>query len=276
MTSKALMQIGLQDDEDIDLADAGLLLAAADRPDLDLAPYREHLISLTSSGKMLAQGLSKPYEQAMLLSYVMARRHGYKGDAETYDSPQNSNLIDVIDRKRGLPVALSILYISVARSLGWAAQGLNTPGHFVIQIGKGKDAVLQDPFDGGRQLTPQDLKALIEKVNDKAGEADPGEGADPRVETMTNRAILVRLLNNEAARAEHGGALDRALILHERMTTIAPEFSALWWERARLEQVLGHVKAARSSLVAMQETTIDDALSERIRQMLEMLARSIN
>ncbi len=70
--------------------------------------------------------------------------------------------------------------------------------------------------------------------------------------------------------------LARALVLHERMTTIAPSFTGLWWERARLEQLMGQVHAARGSLSAMLETTRDATLRTRIRAALDALARSIN
>ena len=88
--------------------------------------------------------------------------------------------------------------------------------------------------------------------------------------------MLVRLLSNQAARARRAGDLDRALTLHERMTSFAPSFTGLWWERARLEQLLGHARTARASLGAMLETTRDPALRSRIRAALDALARSIN
>src|SRR5690606_2649659 len=144
------------------------------------------------------------------------------------------NLIDVIDRPRGLPVALSTLYISAARSVGWHAYGIDTPSHFLIRIGDGQQAVIQDPLSSGAALGDDDLGTLLRRV------AGPGLYIDPRhMEPLSNRAILVRLLNNIAWRAEEAGDRERALIIRDRLTAIAPAFSDLWWERSRLEQELG-------------------------------------
>ncbi len=88
-------------------------------------------------------------------------------------------------------------------------------------------------------------------------------GGDPvpvRFAPMTNRQLLIRLITNQASRARSGGDTARALRLYERMTLIAPRLTSLWWERARLEQVLGHNQAARASLTAMLETTHEDGV----------------
>lgn len=271
MSLSEITRFGAVDDPEIDLAEAALLLAGLDHPRVPVAQYRAFLDEVAAEVFELGLHADVAAEQAAVLQSVLAGAFGFAGDRETYDDPANANLIDVIDRRRGLPVALSILYISAARSVGWHAYGINTPSHFLIRIGNGKQAVIQDPFSSGAVLGDDDVETLLRRV------AGPGLYMDPRhMEPLSNRAILVRLLNNIAWRAEEAGDRERALIMHERMTAIAPAFSDLWWERSRLEQELGRFSAARGSLIAMLETTRDVATSRRIRQALERLARSIN
>jgi len=89
---------------------------------------------------------------------------------------------------------------------------------------------------------------------------------------MPNRAVLIRLLRNQAARAEDGGDPARAQILYERITAFAPLYGDAWWERARLELAGGDVPAARASLSSMLETTRDPDIRDRVTRMLMGLA----
>ena len=160
-------------------------------------------------------------------------------------------MMALLDTRHGLPIALSILYVGVARKVGWRATALGVPGHVLIRIGDEPGAVFQDPFDEGRVLDSRGLKRVLARVLGANATPDPAYLAP-----MDNRATLIRLLTNQAARARRLGDLERALVLHERMTAFAPFATALWWERARLEQHLGRLSAARGSLVAIAR---DDA-----------------
>lgn len=271
MIPAPLERIGALSDGEIDLADAALELGALDRPGATLQTYRDHVLRMVDAAMNLGRSITQPHEQATLLSYVLFRRHGYEGDRATYEDPANANMLDVIDRKRGLPVSLSILYLSIARLAGWHADGLNVPAHFLIRVGEGAGAVLQDPFDQGKQITPSSLEVLVRRAT---GGEMPLE--TEHLQALSNRAILIRMLNNVAARAERDGDHARALSMHMRMTAIAPAFTGLWWERARLEQAMGLVRAARSSLVAMLETTRSPEIAAQIRLALDGLARSMN
>jgi len=141
----------------------------------------------------------------------------------------------------------------------------------IARIGEGPAAVLQDPLDQGRQISSSDLAQLVQRAT-----GDDQTLSIEHLQSLSNRAILLRLLNNVSVRAERDGDFVRALEMHRRMTAIAPLFSGIWWERARLEQAMGHVRAARESLVAMAETTRNPTLTRQIRQALDELARSMN
>ena len=260
-----LNELGLLDDGDIDLVEAGIALARADRPEADPARLRR----LVSGWAISLQRDTPPVSgsgRARRLSGLIASEAGLTGATEDYDNALNADLIAIIERGRGLPVALSILYVALARRVGWRADALNLPGHVIVEVRGGVDTALIDPFDHGMGITRE---RAMEIARHGGGEPVPG-----RFDPMTNRQLLIRLITNQASRARSSGDTKRALRLYERMTMIAPRLSSLWWERARLEQLVGANKAARASLTAMLETTHDTGMGRRIQAALAALARS--
>jgi regulator of sirC expression with transglutaminase-like and TPR domain len=266
-----LAQLGATDDSDFDIFEAALLVSALDHPGCRLGPYRAHLDDIVADAEDVCGGQILPVHRAEALARAIAFNHGYAGDRETYEDATNANIIDVIDRRRGLPVALAIIYLAVARRLGWSADGLNMPGHFLIRVGDETNYILQDPFADGALIASGALPPAFQAMASSSPRAQ-----NETAECVTDRAVVVRLLNNLARRAEANGDMDRALIIHQRMTGLAPQYSHLWWERARLERSVGHLSAARTSLIDMLETTHDPALTARASDMLAELARSVN
>ena len=267
----AVALLGLLDDDAILLDEAALAIAALDRPGIDLAPYTERLGTMASEIFTRGSRLSGARDRAELLADVIADDHGFHGDTENYDDPANADLISVMDRGQGLPVALSILYVALARRVGWEAHPLNTPGHVLVRMGSEPSSVVQDPFAGGAVLDDRGVARLIARMLGSHVVPEPGHFVP-----LSNRSALVRLLSNQATRARRNGDLVRALELHERMTAFAPSYTALWWEKARIEQLLGRAAEARASLGAMLETTRDGVIRSRVRAALDALARSTN
>ncbi|CAN7471823.1 transglutaminase-like domain-containing protein [Phenylobacterium sp. LjRoot225] len=259
-----IASLGLIDEADLELDTAALEIAALDHPEVELAGYLELLERITERLAVRAAAARTPREQAAELADVLAAEFGFEGDRKTYDDPANADLIRVIDRRRGLPVALAILYVAAARRLGWAAHVLNTPGHVLAAIGQ--PALVIDPFNRGGVVGGAQLAALLQTTEDSLDAVAPDHLAP-----MSNRAVLVRLLMNQATRAERAGELPRALAVLQRITTVAPAYSAGWWERARLERALGDAVAARESLAAMLETTRDPGLRSHVTSALDAL-----
>lgn len=264
----AILELGLLEDEAITLDSAALQIAVLDHPELDLAPYVDVLGEITERLVILGGAAESAAARARMLARVIGTEQGFSGDRDSYDDADNADLIRVIDRRRGLPVSLTILYVAAARRLGWQADALNTPGHVVARIGSDTEPVLIDPFNGGAVLDADRFADLLRAVL--------GSGAAPRPEHLTpmsNRSVLVRLLMNQASRAERGGEPARALTLFERMTVIAPSNAHAWWEQARLQLHGGDVEAARSSLSAMLEVTREPELRMYACAALDALAR---
>ena len=264
-----LARLGLVDDTAIDLVDAALLLAAADHPGAALDTARARLTGMVLRLQREAAGVTAVAARARLLSELIAHSGEMTGDIADYDNPRNADLLDLLERKLGLPVTLSILYVGLARRVGWAAAPIGLPGHVLLRIGEEPVTQLIDPFDGGRLLGETGLAAVVARVMGTTAMID-----SDHLVPLSNRATLVRLVSNQATRARRAGDVARALTLHERLTTIAPGFTGLWWERARLEQLSGALGAARASLGAMLETTRDPAVRNRIHAALKALART--
>ena len=261
-----ITQLGLVEDEELELDAAALALAGVDHPDVDLEPYHAILDDIVARLAEIGADATDGEMRAALLSRVLGDEFGFVGDRETYDDPDNADLIRVIDRRRGLPVSLSILYVAVARRLDWIADALDVPGHVLVLVGDATAPVVVDPFRGGIVVEPQDLARLV------AASAGDDAPAVRHVATMPNRAILARLLLNQASRAEATGRARRALTLYERITTFAPDDGHAWWHRARLEVMDGDLAAARHSLTAMLEVTREPAARARIVETLDELA----
>jgi regulator of sirC expression with transglutaminase-like and TPR domain len=263
-----LIRLGLIDEEAIILDEAALSLALPDNPETDLDAYYEILAEIASRLSRIARDAKTPHERADALCLVLNGEFGFTGDRQKYDDPANADLIQVVDRRRGLPISLSILYVAAARRQGWTASVLDLPGHVLVLVGKPAESVMIDPFRDGIVLLPEQLVELLS--------ASRAQAAKQVVEipAMPNRAILARLLLNQAVRAEDAGNGRRALDLYKRITAFAPDNAHAWWQRARLELVDQDVAAARQSLADMLEVTREPALRTTITETLAALVTS--
>jgi len=237
----ALDAIGELPDSEIDLADAALQLARIDAPNANWLGVSAHLTELARASVRMAADIAPDDlpSQAAALAGLLAERCGYRGDTETYDDMANANMIRVIERKRGLPVALGILWLHAARSAGWEAHGVDFPGHFLVGLeGAGTQMVL-DPFHGGEALDSRDLRKLLKRVEGPKAELRPG-----LLVPVGARAVLLRLQNNIKLRRLKAEDFAGALACAEDMLRIAPDEAGLWRETALLHQQLDQVAAA--------------------------------
>lgn len=254
----ALARVAAQDDDAIDLAETGLVLASLDRPRVSLDRYRDHLIELGASVRGAMPDDASLDECVAALNASMVERYGYQGDTQNYDDLQNANLMRVIDRKRGLPVALSILYLHAGRAQGWAMAGINFPGHFLVRLDCGAGRAILDPFHGGRTLGTGELRALLKSVSGRDAELTPAHYAP-----LGNRDILLRLQNNIKLRQMQAGQIEAAVATLEGMLAFAPAKPELWREAGLLRARLGQVRAALNALERF--TALETGHDERFR-----------
>jgi regulator of sirC expression with transglutaminase-like and TPR domain len=234
------------------IAEAALALASLDRPQVDLGRYREHLDTLAREVGEAARGGEATAERAAALKAVIAGAQGYRGDSLTYDDLQNANLMRVIDRRKGLPVALGILYLHAGRAQGWPMAGLAFPGHFLLRLDGGDGSCILDPFDEGSVKDAADLRALLKSVAGAGQELSSAHYA-----LAPDREVLLRLQNNVKLRRMEGGEAQAALAAIESMLLIAPDRAEFWREQGVVNASLGNLGAAIRALEASLERERD-------------------
>lgn len=261
-----LLAMGHGPDAGIDLAEAALSLAALSHPGTPLTVYRQHLDALAAPLALPADGGSAA-DQAAALSARMVGTWHYDGDADTYEDPDNGDLMRVIDRCKGLPVTLGILYLHAARAQGWQADGLAFPGHFLIRLqGAGGDRVIVDPFNGGAIMAVQDLRAMLKAVAGPTSELSPEMYAP-----VSNRDILVRLQSNVKLRALEAGRIDQALEAIDRLLLITPDDHRLWREAGLLHMRDGDLEGAITALQRYVALAPDSPDRDRIHHVIDEL-----
>ncbi len=265
-----LRRLGLSGEGPHDLALAALMLAALDSPEKKLAPYRAHLAELGEVAKAQASFASEAEIAARAIGTVIAGRYGYDGERMNYDEPGNADLMTVIDRRRGLPVALGILYIHAARAAGMEACGLFAPGHFLLKLSvKGSEALI-DAFNGGAALDKDRLNVPGMAAAAAADEADP-------LEAVSDIDVLLRLLNNVRGRALKARDTARATQIGERMVLIAPRRPGLWLDLARLQESAGSLSSARTSYEkSLKASKSGDGYHNEAMLALSALKRRLN
>jgi regulator of sirC expression with transglutaminase-like and TPR domain len=267
-----LRRCGRSDDTAIDLAAAALALAALGRPGAELAPYRQHLQTLAIDVAAAAsrEGLDLT-ARIHALNTVLFDDYRYAGDSKTYNDLRNADLMSVIDRRRGLPIALSILYIHAARAQGWAIEGVNFPGHFLLRMRAGGSAAIIDPFNGGRIRGADDLGKLIRSMQGDDAELQP-EHCQP----AGNRQMLLRLQNNIKLRLLRDDKLAEAAAVVERMLLIAPDEPDLWHEAGVLQGKIGNLRTSIAALEKLAALGRDGEQQNLARQLLAETKARLN
>lgn len=267
-----LRDIGATSAERLDLGEAALALASLERRQVALDRYRDHLALLGRDLATCAQGANSVAARVAALNETILGKHGYRGDADTYDDLQNANLMRVIDRRRGLPVALGILYIHAARAQGWDMVGLSFPGHFLVRLDAPDGRAIVDPFNQGR--TP-DAGALRELLRATAG-GEAAELAPEHYAPVPDRAILLRLQNNIKLRLIGANRIAQAVNVVEIMLLFAPDQPDLWRDAGLLHAHLGNLGAAGAAIERGLAITGDGAARHTMAALLQRLRSKLN
>lgn len=278
-TKAPLARIAAQADEAIDVAEAALVLASFDHPASDLQIYRDHLKAMAEAvhDAAAADGFDlenpTPEDMARTLTKVLVEELRYAGDEETYDDLDNANLMRVVERRRGLPVSLGILYIFAARAQGWGASGLNFPGHFLIRL-ESRDGrrIIIDPFHGGRIMETQELRELLKLVRQDAG----AELEAAHYKPVSNREVLIRLQNNVKTRRMELNEVAGALEALASMQVLDPDNATLWREAGVMHMRLGHLKHAVESFEGFIARSQDGPDRRKIGQVVQELRERLH
>ena len=260
-----LKRVGESGDGPHDIARAALMLAALDHPERPIERYLAHLEEISEAMRAESSMILHIDDGARALVDLLTGRLGYDGDRLEYDDPRNADLMAVIERRRGLPVALGILYMHAARAAGLHAAGLNTQSHFVLRLSHRGDELTIDPFHGGVAVDREHMP--VELRPDDAGLA----------QLVSDSDVLLRLQNNLKMRALGAGDAQRGLEVTRRMLLIAPRRPDLWFDLARLNESVGVLGAARDAFDAcLSLAPPGQALHNEAAIALSQLKRRLN
>ena len=261
-------------EEQLDLAEAALLIAKEERPDLDIEAYLRRLDELAAAVRGRLSDSPTVDDIILNLNIQLYREEGLRGDTSTYYDPANSFLNEVLDRKTGIPITLSVIYIEVARRLGLPLVGVGFPGHFLVKhVGPDGEKVL-DPFLGGIELDQQQLTAKLQTMY---GENNPYIAMIPQLlGAASKKEILIRMLRNLKGVYLQKNDFQRGLSVIDRILLIAPDMAMEIRDRGGVHHRLGHMQAALQDFQRYLQLAPNAEDAEAVRTMIRRMTAQLN
>ncbi len=256
-------------DDGLDLARAALLIAAEEYPQLSEGPYVRRLDLLAERVLDRLAGETAPVLVLQALREVLGTEEGFAGNTEAYHDPRNSFLNDVLDRKLGIPITLSVVYLEVGWRLGLPLAGVSFPGHFLVRFDGAALNLLLDPFQGGRIRFEDEAQQLLDRVYGGMVRVRP-EFLQP----ASRRDILYRMLDNLKGIYMNARDDARALAAVERMLVVRPSSTADVRDRGVLLARSGRVDEAVTELERYLDRAPKASDAQRIRSLIRELGGS--
>jgi regulator of sirC expression with transglutaminase-like and TPR domain len=261
-------------EEELDLAEAALLIAQEEHPDLDITAYLHRLDELAASVRARLPQAPEPMDIIHHLNVRLFHEEGLAGNESEYYDPRNSFLNEVLDRRRGIPITLSVIYLEVGRRLGLPLVGVGFPGHFLVKYRGADGDVVLDPFVGGVTLT---LDELAQKLRSMYGDTNPFLGQIPQLLTpASKKEILVRMLGNLKGIYLQQNDFTRALAAIDRILLVAPDLAMEVRDRGAVHQRLGHLQAALQDFRRYLELVPDAEDAEAVRTIMSRMMARLN
>lgn len=279
-----LRQAGDKKDDALNFGETALALSAFEKAGVELAPYRKHLEMLAE--EVREEGAIQHAEgQIEALRRVLVIKHKYQGDDDYEEDPRSNSLIDLIDRKRGSPLALGVLYIHVARTLGWAMTGLDLCGHFLLRLSAQDGSIILDPFRSGQTCQIEEASDLLFEDEEEDAELDlmesitettPLDLTSDVLKPLSARALLLRLQHAVKKRLIDQNRVDTAITTLQGMILFAPRCQDLWKELGYLQAERGHLRAAINALEVVKDLVSDPAPQKQTDVVLRELRWRLN
>ncbi len=228
--------------DQLNLAEAALVIASDEYPQLAVAAYIERIDDLAATLRKRLRPDIAPGDKLALLNHYLFEELGFTANSDDYYDPRNSYLNEVIDRRRGIPITLSILFIEMGRRIGLPLSGVSFPGHFLVKCALRDGAVMLDAYAKGAVLGIKDLQKRLRVLS---GGMDVAPEAVMRLLTAAQPAdIVARMLRNLKAIHNESGERIKALTAANRVLDLCPQAADDYRERARLHEELECFRAA--------------------------------
>lgn len=257
--------------EPIPLARGALLIAKEEYPALDLESYVDKLAALAREAELVVKMGNDTIEKVQLLSHFLFEQKGFEGNREEYSDPRNSFLNEVIDRRRGIPITLSVIYLEVGRRLGLNLYGVGFPTHFLVKAVDERGELIIDPFYDGAILSLEEIRARLTQVYGQPVEVSPAH-----LKPVGPRQILVRMLRNLKAIYLPSSDSTRALAALDRILLLDPRSIEELMERGALYERLECFKAALDDYQSFLSQAPEHTASETAREAVMRLSRQVD
>lgn len=254
------------------LVEACLLIAEDAYPRLDVNHYLAEIERMAARlrGRL---PVGDPEEKVIALNQFLFDELGFSGNADDYYDPRNSYLNEVLERRVGIPISLSILYMEVGRKVGLPLEGVSFPGHFLVRLALRSSTLVLDPFSGGEPLSERDLRKLLKRVIAGSGRAGLRSAEDVAaelpldqfLEPAGHRQVLARVLRNLKNIYREKDEPQRQLEVINRMLVVAPDAFDELRDRGLVYQKLEAFRAALKDLNDYLEHEPDAIDADEIR-----------
>ncbi len=252
-------------DEKIDLLHASLLIAAEVYPSLNIACYESRFDEWATAIRQQLPDDARPGTEVLLaaLNRYLFDELGFSGNTDDYYDPRNSYMNEVLDRRRGIPITLSVIYIELGRRLGLRLYGVSFPGHFLVKLRYGGGELVLDPFHGGISLSEDDLtKRLLEVFQSEV------DDLSPFLVAANNREILVRMLLNLKGIYHNQGETEKTLDIVNKILILDPSLDSQYRDRGLLLYSLECYHSALEDLRKYLQSQPQADDTEMIRQLI--------
>ncbi len=253
---------------ELDLAAAALLVAAEEYPQLQPGPYLRRLDLLAERVRDRLANETAPLVVLQEMNRVLFEEEGFRGNAADYYEARNSFLNNVLDRKLGIPITLSVVYLEVGWRLGLPLTGVNFPGHFLVRYAGEAMQLLADPFQRGQLRFDDEVQGLLDRVYGGMVRLQP-EFLRP----ADRKDILVRILSNLKSIYLNARDDERALAAIDRILLVRPGAAGEILDRGMLLARRGRGGEAARDLEHYLELAPDSPEAERARMLLDELQR---
>jgi len=277
---EAFADLLARNDEDIELARACLQVAEDAYPGLDVDGYVGEIERF--AGRLRAR-LVPPVsdeDRVIALNEFLFGDLGFRGNAGDYYDPRNSYLNEVLDRRTGIPITLSVLYLEIGRRIGLPLEGVSFPGHFLVRLPMRGGTLVIDPFAGGVPQSAGELRERLKRVIPRVAGANAGGvpvadlPLDQFLEPANKRQILARLLRNLKGVYRERNEPGRLLEVLNRMIIVAPDTAAERRDRGYVYERLECWRPALQDLSDYLEREPDAADLHEVRaRMMELSLR---
>ena len=258
------------EDEKIDLTRSALLIARTEYPKLDIEEYAGRIERMARRVAAVAADLDQKRTLTALNS-VLFEEAKLRGNREDYYDPRNSFLNDVLDRGLGIPITLSIIYMEVAKRVGFPLSGVGMPGHFLLKhYGESGQEILIDCFNRGDILTRQDCQTRLDEIYSGEMKLRP-EFLHP----ISRRQILTRMLNNLKTVYLSTRNFRTALPIADLILVIYPQSAEDVKQRALLRYSMGMNALSAEDLDEYRKLSPNASDAEETRQMTQSIRRML-